>query len=599
MRVSLAEIKTRPGGKRLRVDHFVEVESLHIGRGPDNDLCLTGLTISLHHATIRIANNHVYIEAASGQTIQINGLPTQGDRLGIGDEVHIGSWVLRRLEPQGDEDLHIEYEEMVQDQDLRAALDGRTRLGIERGLFARRPLSWIAVAAILVGFIGLPLAWPTLRPLWTTGPVVRGHAIIENDCASCHTGLFRGVANESCVACHVEVRRHAPAELAMHRLETLRCAECHSEHRGRNASLAEQGALACVDCHAGLAGQIPGSEIQNVSDFGEHHPELDVMMVMEPGSPPVRMPWSKDLEEHSGVEFDHSMHVAQGVDGPEDEERLACGQCHRLEEDGRQMAPVDFDRDCRRCHALDVGEPELVDRLVHGDPDRAREQLRTFYTDRVLAGRVEDRDAPRRLRTRRAGPLVDAEERTLAANWIGEQVARAEERLFDDDGCAHCHHVEGGFVSQETGDWVPRSVAPVQVMQDWIQHASFDHSKHATEACALCHPAAAIRDGDVEDDPDWARPGAIPYGLIDEATGVTASERSSDVMIPGIATCRGCHVSPDQYSAGKVASPCSMCHAFHDHQLEPMVATMAHGKRVGADQPAPPDDREDPGDSEE
>ena len=56
MRVSLVEIKLRSGGKRVRLDLSFEVESLYIGRGPDNDLSLQSLTVSLHHATIRIGD---------------------------------------------------------------------------------------------------------------------------------------------------------------------------------------------------------------------------------------------------------------------------------------------------------------------------------------------------------------------------------------------------------------------------------------------------------------------------------------------------------------------------------------------------------------
>jgi hypothetical protein len=58
MRVNLVEIKLRSGGNRVRLEHLFEVESLYIGRGPDNDLSLQGLTVSLHHATIRIGDGH-------------------------------------------------------------------------------------------------------------------------------------------------------------------------------------------------------------------------------------------------------------------------------------------------------------------------------------------------------------------------------------------------------------------------------------------------------------------------------------------------------------------------------------------------------------
>jgi predicted CXXCH cytochrome family protein len=573
MRVSLVEIKQRAGGKRVRLEHSVEVESLHVGRGPDNDLSLKGLTISLHHATLRIGDGHVYIEAAVGSDIQINGLPTQGERLAVGDEIHIGPWALRLIQPAATDDLRIEYEERQTD-DARTALDRRTQLGIESGPFARRPLSWIAIGVVLLGFLALPLVWPALRPIWTTGEVTRGHAIIENDCASCHGGLFQRVENDACTNCHVDVRRHAPTELAMAALDEMRCAQCHLEHRGREVSLADQGAAFCVTCHADLSEHLPESEFESASDFEANHPGIQLSMTVDSARPRVRVPWSPDLAEESGVEFDHNFHVSQALDGPEDEEWLDCGQCHRTAEDGVAMQPIDFDRHCRRCHELDPGEPALIGAVEHGDPDRIREQLRRFFTNQVLEARVDDRSAPRALRQRRAGRLIDEAERTLSVQWVGRRVSDADEALFGDEGCALCHDAIGGFVSEETGDWVSREVAPVNLGAGWIQNARFSHAAHATHPCATCHPAAAIRDpdADIEDEPDWAAAGSIPYGLIDDRPDVSASESSADVMIPGIQVCRECHVSSGGRGHRKVASPCSVCHDFHDHDLAPMAA---------------------------
>ncbi|HEB89380.1 MAG TPA: FHA domain-containing protein [Deltaproteobacteria bacterium] len=573
MRVSLAEIKVRPGGKRLRLDHSLDVESLYIGRGPDNDLCLNGLTVSLHHATIRKSDGHLYIEAAPGQEITINGLPTQGERLSVGDEIHIGPWALRVLPPEPGEDLRIEYERRIADDDARAALDLRTRLGVERGFLAKRPISWIAIGMVLIGFLVLPLVWPSARPLWTTGPVIRGHAIIENDCGSCHSGAFHGVRNEACLTCHVDVRRHAPAELALPVLDELECADCHLEHRGREVSLADQGAAFCVDCHADLSSQLPETGLANARDFESDHPEIRLAIIAEPDQPPVREVWSEDLAEDPGIEFNHNLHVARPLDGPEDEEWLDCGQCHQPEDDGRRMQPVSYEDDCRRCHELDVGEPGLLGRLVHGDAERIREQIRAYYTDRVLAGDIRDPKAPGILRHRRPGPLVSDAERSASAAWVGGRVAAADAVLFDDDGCALCHTTRGGFISDRTGEWVPRSVSAVQIQHEWFPSARFDHSAHATWPCARCHPGAAVRDpdSDVEEEPAWARPGSIPYELIDDGPGIVISETASDVMIPGIATCRECHVGPDAGDRQKVSSPCSTCHDFHDNALAPMA----------------------------
>ena len=586
MRVSLAEIKLRPGGKRVRLDHAVEVESLYIGRGPDNDLSLQGLTTSLHHATIRLGDGNVYIEAAQGQEVIVNGLPTSGERLAIGDEIHIGAWTLRLQEPENAEDIRIEYERRQTDENARAALDQRTHLGIERGIFARRPLSWMALGGVLLGFLALPLITPAMRPLWTSGPVIRGHAIIENDCASCHSGLFRRVSNNSCTSCHVDVRRHTPASLAMPGLDEMACADCHLEHRGREISLADQGAAYCVTCHGDLSTELPDSELEDASDFGTHHPAIQLAVVEDSTEPAVRITWPDDVEEDPGVDFDHHFHTSQALDGPEGEQWLDCGQCHQVEEDGQAMQPVRFDRNCRRCHELDAGVPELQGEvgvlalvLVHGDPEQIRDQLRVYFTNQVLAGRVQDPEAPLALRERLPGPLIGTKERARSARWIGSRVAAADEKLFGTSGCALCHQVVGGKVDEQTGAWVARTVAPVQVPRNWIQNARFSHSAHATQACSICHPGATVRDaeGDVEEEPGWAKLGAIPYGRIDERPDITVVESSAEIMIPGIETCRTCHVSLGEGGHQKVASPCSACHDFHDHRLTPMVRTQASG----------------------
>ena len=44
MKVRLTEVRLRPTGKKVRLDRDIEVESLFVGRGPDNDLSLKGLT---------------------------------------------------------------------------------------------------------------------------------------------------------------------------------------------------------------------------------------------------------------------------------------------------------------------------------------------------------------------------------------------------------------------------------------------------------------------------------------------------------------------------------------------------------------------------
>jgi hypothetical protein len=63
-----------------------------------------------------------------------------------------------------------------------------------------------------------------------------------------------------------------------------------------------------------------------------------------------------------------------------------------------------------------------------------------------------------------------------------------------------------------------------------MPHANFDHSQHGLVDCASCHAAA------------------------------TTSQQSSDVLLPGIATCRSCHHS----GAEAAESRCFECHTYHD-----------------------------------
>ena len=188
------------------------------------------------------------------------------------------------------------------------------------------------------------------------------------------------------------------------------------------------------------------------------------------------------------------------------------------------------------------------------------------------------------LRRRRPGPLNRADERAAAVSWISEKVAAADSVLFE-EACETCHEAVGGRVSPATGEWQPRAVAPVRLTQRWIEHARFAHVDHATQACALCHPGAAVRDADVpvDEEPAWARPGAIPYGLIHETPGVEASDDATHVLIPGIDTCRECHATEARGDRPKVVSPCSGCHAFHDHRLDRMAGPPAASAGDGAE----------------
>ncbi len=109
--------------------------------------------------------------------------------------------------------------------------------------------------------------------------------------------------------------------------------------------------------------------------------------------------------------------------------------------------------------------------------------------------------------------------------------------IFDPKrGCAYCH------VTGESGGNF--TVAPVVLRTRFLPEAKFDHAKHQALACGDCHDAAH-------------------------------SEKSSDVLVPGIEACVSCHGS--ERAALKAQSTCTSCHIFHRPEFGKMkTASAAH-----------------------
>lgn len=239
---------------------------------------------------------------------------------------------------------------------------GEARLPVAGAYPPRRPRRWLmAAGGVLCLGVALWLAASFLFGGGRTvapGPVVSGHANFETACASCHEG-FRSAAAERCLACHGRVgagpeeyayathyayRRASgagPGDRPAAEVERREapCAECHREHRGREAALTVVPDALCTSCHP-------------YGSFAEGHPEFAFARDALPDDP--------------NLSFPHRLHVAEvtrrlGLDDP----LRACLRCHEPDERGEGFRPLDFDRHCDACHlSADEGTP----RLPAGDP---------------------------------------------------------------------------------------------------------------------------------------------------------------------------------------------------------------------------------------
>ena len=298
-------------------------------------------------------------------------------------------------------------------------------------------------------------------------------------------------------------------------------------------------------------------------------------MVETPGTGERRgAVWSPELRENSGVRFNHLRHVGRQVPGPEgDPEHLRCDSCHQPDVASKYMLPVNFEEHCSRCHELGFDD-RLPDALApHDDPVRVRQTIRRMISDAVLRGEMKDSRAPRAVRLARPGRELTSDEQRVVAEWVDQQVVRADHSLMVQPGeCGRCHELADAPARDGGTD-----IAPVEVAEVWMPKSEFRHGTHSPFPCAGCHPAAAAYDpdeGSRGERPAWSLPTARPFGLLTPEelharTGLLPSEDASDVLIPGIELCRDCHSGRAKQTA-KVRSECVMCHPFHGKGKPPM-----------------------------
>ncbi|MEQ9617357.1 MAG: cytochrome c3 family protein [Phycisphaerales bacterium] len=405
------------------------------------------------------------------------------------------------------------------------------------------PLSFIAVVAIggAVAFNGIQRD----DRMYSSGDLTLAHDMFASDCSRCHqqdpdrSNFWLPARDEACVSCHDNTThsRHGSAhpggemrffddEHALSR----DCAACHVEHQGNGFDLTRVPDMQCTLCHSDLdtAGRIPGGRkltrpvYKSITSFSENHPEWHVhtAAIQDPGT----------------IRLNHKLHVV--------DEGMDCQACHTLDKSGRYIEPITFDAHCRSCHEADLGviDPAkgLVDAIPspHGSIDLLQETIRerlamaaaiTGATPRTEEpeAEAEDDGSSRRRRGRRGeseappGPSVPTFSDPQSYNtWVVETTRTTLARL--DVSCAKCHTTERTGTGFE--------VAPAKITPLWLSRSVFSHSAHIMVRCDECHPG-----------------------------GVTSTS-TSDVLLPGIDSCRICHVP----SVG-APSDCVTCHWYHDH----------------------------------
>ena len=209
-----------------------------------------------------------------------------------------------------------------------------------------KPLFTFITSAIILA--ALAIAFPDL--LLDPGTLMKGHQKLTKDCLSCHTP-FQGVTSVQCINCHkpdaIGIKNVAGALLPkdssrvlFHKgLSASSCVECHTDHKGGDASKAiktfKHASLTtvlqkdCIACHKNQIPKDPLHRYAKGSCSGCH-----------------------SIKKWKPATFDHKQIAAA--------DRKQCINCHKADQPNDQLHR-EVTATCAECHNTNKWEPAAFD----------------------------------------------------------------------------------------------------------------------------------------------------------------------------------------------------------------------------------------------
>lgn len=578
MKACVTTLNRRRSGSVARTEQVISTDVLRLGRATDCEVFMDDMRVSLYAARLHLNNGNILIEASGESTIIVNGQPARVATMRIGDTFQIGPYDFEVVAGAGDVDIAIDMEHVRAMDNALADLKARSRTRLGQTWLSRRLFAWAAFVTVFAALFVAPLvmistgfmASPELggaggqvRPdaalpgdqgfkletMWTSGELSDAHKYLSDSCESCHKGPFAGIDNEACFSCHTDVENHADPLLFASSSPLARgCVSCHKEHHGAEGITPQAQAL-CTTCHADMKATEPASGVFNVSDFGSHHPEFRPTVIAN-GVTGTTMRLHVDeagrMGEQSNLKFSHAMHLRGDMFMPGSSKTLECASCHMPEVGSQAHLPIRMETVCSNCHKLNFDSNAPGRALPHGDVEGVRTALREFYQSIALEGSYKEQTAQYHGSRRRGiggssgsttGAATDSAQVSgspTTLKWAKAKSKAMERLVFGGAVCVTCHVVsESG--TPDNPEW---NVLPVKLSNRFLLKGAFDHGLHKTMECGSCHAAKT-------------------------------SQKATDLLLPGIETCRTCHAGED--STGKVPSTCVDCHDYHVHGLSPMA----------------------------
>lgn len=572
---------TRRGAAVMRRSHRVSAERVTLGRGTNNEVSLADIRVELTAAALSLVDGDLTIESLGPTPLRVNGRSVSTAPVKPGDEIVIGPYRIELTEPPEGCNAALSVELVQPIGNALNTLTASARLNLASAAFSKRTMSWTGFVVVALLCIVAPVAvyWAGLLPArheqaaapnpgapgvialsWNAGTLSNPHRAFAVDCAACHEHAFTAVRDTACLACHSQVGAHAEvhADLGPLRakLATMRCTQCHEEHRGLRGLVIREAGL-CVNCHRNLATTAPKAALNDVTGFPTGHPQFRATLVDDAAGPKLvrrELGTKSPPLDHPGLHFSHAAHLVKGGWPALGYKALACADCHKPDRSGEGFLPITYKADCQSCHALkfdsSIGLPWPDATVPHGDDSGIVAAVWNYYAGKALQTGITPPPAPGVTRRAAGSPPAIASVPENVKAWVAKQADAALRGVILDNkrGCAYCHFGTGPKGAFEIDKFLPspmapaattqvRIVAPVLMETRFLPKARFDHAAHASVNCDDCHAARQ-------------------------------SQSSSDVLVPGIANCTRCHGGEN--AALRTRSTCLTCHAFHHTDFGPM-----------------------------
>lgn len=580
------------GGDPIIRERRVAGPELTIGRAPESDIHLPDLAVDLHHAKLRFAGSgRVVLESVADAGFALNGRPTKRVEFNLSGDPVAAFGEYRLAFATGEDGAAVITVTREEHEDHPSP----SIFSLKAPVFGRRNMAWVLGVSIVLLSLIVPLVasgWLShvkIHPdqQWSSGPLSKAHAFLENDCKSCHVKAFVAVKDETCLSCHQagpdaatqaatldrsrsggspfeplliaehasheKLRRAAPLPDAIGpkvgaliqravNHPTDRCASCHIEHTKAKATpaanvkapLADKPTLVvvqdCESCHSQLKMRLGKTELIDTPDWGRHPTFRPLIMTSAAGPKPTfqRLELKGLPLERNGLIFPHKMHLDPL--GGVARQAIVLGKANGY---GAALQ-------CASCHAPDPSGKGF--RPIEMEKDCASCHSLAFARDTngqlkslphgelqkvvdTLAGRPPAA----------AGGTDRQRPGTIRPAVFTATGASAWRATFSKGGaCYDCHTITWA------GDTV--KMAPVKLTQRYMPRGAFDHSV-----------------------PEHGGPGpsrAGGYECVD-CHKATVSERSADVLIPDVAKCASCHGKTEAQTKAADDADCTTCHSFH------------------------------------